>query len=183
MPREEECISTLREMRWPDGVIACPRCGSDRVVKDGPRGRYQMYWCKKCNFGFNDRSGTIFQDTKVPLRKWFMMAFMMQFRVSVLEISKTIGVSYRHSYYMARKIRGSVYAGRMAKKLKGTVEVDELYVTAGLKGKKEGQTRQEDGAEGEGEGDLSEGQASSHRDGVEGDRGRRHRAFDQRHGG
>ena len=136
MPREEECISTLREMRWPDGVIACRRCGSDRVVKDGPRGRYQMYWCKKCNFGFNDRSGTIFQDTKVPLRKWFMMAFMMQFRVSILEISKTIGVSYRHAYYMARKIRGSVYARRMAKKLKGTVEVDEPYVTAGLKGKK-----------------------------------------------
>jgi transposase-like protein len=60
MPREEECISTLREMRWPDGVIACPRCGSDSVVKDGPRGLYQMYWCKRCNFGFNDRSGTIF---------------------------------------------------------------------------------------------------------------------------
>ncbi len=135
MPREEECISTLREMRWPDGVT-CPRCGSDGVVKDGVRGRYQMYWCKACNFGFNDRSGTIFQDTKVPLRKWFMMAFMMQFKVSVLEISKTIRVSYRHAYYMAKKIRGSVYAGQMAKKLKGTVEIDELYVTAGLKGKK-----------------------------------------------
>lgn len=137
MPTEEDCISTLREMRWPDGVVICPRCGSDKVVKDGPRGRYQMYWCKRCNFGFNDRSGTIFQDTKVPLRKWFMMAFMMQFKVSVLEISKTIKVSYRHAYYMARKIRGSVYARRMARKLKGTVEIDELYVTAGLKGKKE----------------------------------------------
>ena len=43
--------------------------------------------------------------------------------------------SYRHAYYMARKIRGSVYARRMAKKLKGTVEVDGLYATAGLKGK------------------------------------------------
>jgi transposase-like protein len=106
------------------------------VVKDGVRGLYQMYWCKACNFGFNDRSGTIFQDTKVPLRKWFMMAFMMQFKVSVLEISKIIKVSYRHAYYMAKKIRSSVYARRMAKKLKGTVEVDELYVTAGLKGKK-----------------------------------------------
>ncbi|MDG6921396.1 MAG: transposase [Nitrososphaerota archaeon] len=32
-PREEECISTLREARWPDGGIACPRCGSDRVAR------------------------------------------------------------------------------------------------------------------------------------------------------
>ncbi|MDG7012998.1 MAG: transposase [Nitrososphaerota archaeon] len=40
MPREEECISTLREMMWPNGVIACPRCGSDRVANGGPRGRY-----------------------------------------------------------------------------------------------------------------------------------------------
>ena len=135
MPQENDCIATLRELRWPDG-IECPRCGSDNVVKDGVRGLYQMYWCKRCNFGFNDRSGTIFQDTKVPLRKWFMMAFMMQFKVSVLEISKTIKVSYRHAYYMAKKIRSSVYAKQMAKKLKGTVEIDELYVTAGLKGKK-----------------------------------------------
>ena len=97
MPREEECIPTLRETRWPDGVIACPRCGSDRVVKGGPRGRYQMYWRKKCDFGFNDRSGTTFQSAKVQLRKRFMMTFMMQSRVPVLEISKTIGVSGGHS--------------------------------------------------------------------------------------
>ncbi len=135
MPHEEECIETLREMRWPDGVI-CPRCGSDNVVKDGVRGRYQMYWCKACNFGFNDRSGTIFQDTKVPLRKWFMMAFMMQFKVSVLEISNAINVSYRHAYYMAKKVRQSVYARQIVKKLKGTVEMDEVYVAAGMKGKK-----------------------------------------------
>jgi transposase-like protein len=105
MPGEEECISTLREMRWPGGVVVCPRCRSDTVVKDGLIGLYQMYWYKRCNFGFDDRSRTIFRNTKVPLREWFMMVFMIQFKVLVLEISKTIKVSYRHAYCMARKIR------------------------------------------------------------------------------
>jgi hypothetical protein len=52
MPREEERISTLRETRRPDGVIACPRCRSDWVANGGPRGRHQMYPRKKRDFGF-----------------------------------------------------------------------------------------------------------------------------------
>jgi transposase-like protein len=135
MPIEEECVETLRELRWKNGV-KCVGCASLNVKKDGVRGLYQIYQCKDCGSYFNDRSGTIFQDTKVPLSRWFLMAFLMQYKTSVLEISKTIGVAYRNAYYMAKKLRESVYASQIVKKLRGTVEMDEVYVTAGLKGKK-----------------------------------------------
>lgn len=138
MPSEEECIRTLRELRWgKDCNVRCIKCGSANVNKDGLRGLYQMYWCKACDSYFNDKSGTIFEDTKVPLRKWFMMAFLMQFKISVLEISRIVQIPYRNAYYIAKKIRDSVYSRKIVKKLGGTVEMDEIYITAGLKGKKE----------------------------------------------
>ena len=137
MPDEEECIRTLREMRWgSDGVVRCPKCSSKNVNKDGVRGIYQMYWCKDCDSYFNDRSGTIFQDTKVPLRKWFMIAFLMQFKIPITEISKTVGISYRKCFEIVKKIRKSIYAHRIVERLRGMVEMDEVYVTSGLKGKK-----------------------------------------------
>lgn len=135
MPDEEECVATLRELRWKDGV-RCARCGSSNVKKDGVRGLYQMYECRDCGSYFNDRSGTVFQDTKIPLRKWFLMAFLMQFNISVLEVSKTVGVPYRNAFYIAKKIRSGTYVNQILEKLRGTVEMDELYVTAGVKGKK-----------------------------------------------
>src|SRR5450759_4888214 len=118
MPREEECIATLRELRWKDGV-RCTKCGSSNVKKDGVRGLYQMYECKDCRSYFNDRTGTVFQDTKIPLRKWFLMAFLMQFNISILEVSKTVGVPYRNAFYIARKIRNGMYVNQILEKLKG----------------------------------------------------------------
>lgn len=135
MPKEEECIATLRELRWKNGV-RCARCGSSNVKKDGVRGLYQMYECKDCRSYFNDRTGTVFQDTKIALRKWFLMAFLMQFNISVLEVSKTVGIPYRNAFYIAKKIRSGMYVNQILERLKGTVEMDELYVTAGVKGKK-----------------------------------------------
>jgi transposase-like protein len=118
MPREEGCIATLRELRWKDGV-RCTKCGSSNVKKDGVRGLYQMYECKDCRSYFNDRTGTVFQDTKIPLRKWFLMAFLMQFNISILEVSKTVGVPYRNAFYIARKIRNGMYVNQILEKLKG----------------------------------------------------------------
>lgn len=136
MPDEEECVKLLREVRWPDGV-SCVGCGSSRVVRDGVRRRcYQMYWCKACGLYFNDRSGTMFDGSKLPLRVWFFTAFLMQFNISILEISRVVGVNYRNFYYVAKRIRENVYTNQIVERLKGIVEMDETYVTAGLKGKK-----------------------------------------------
>jgi transposase-like protein len=145
MPKEEDCIATLRELRWKKNGVRCVRCGSSNVKKDGMRGLYQMYECKDCRSYFNDRTGTVFQDTKILLRKWFLMAFLMQFNISILEVSKTVGVPYRNAFYIAKKIRSGMYVNQILEKLKGTVEMDELYITAGLKGKKERAGRTEGG--------------------------------------
>jgi len=64
-----------------------------------------------------------------------MLAFLMQYKISLLEASKTPVISYKIVFYMAKKLRGSIYAWKIVQKPNGTVEMDELYLTAGLKGK------------------------------------------------
>jgi transposase-like protein len=138
MPSEVESLKTLREIRWAEG-IKCIYCGSERVVKTGMHGKYakaQRYHCKNCDKWFNDKTGTIFENSNLLLRYWFFAAFLMQFKVSIMEISKTLGVKYDTAFNMVKKLRKSIYAKRIPEKLTGTVEIDEIYITAGLKGKK-----------------------------------------------
>ncbi len=137
MPEEVECYEALRQIRWPDGV-RCVKCGSDRVVKTGKwrNTPNQRYHCKDCDAWFNEKSGTVFESSRTELRYWFFIAFLMQFKVSVLEISRTLNMRYATVFELVKKLRQSVYAKAMVERLKGEVEIDEVYIKAGLKGRK-----------------------------------------------
>jgi hypothetical protein len=70
-PDEETCIEWLVNSRWPD-EMRCPRCDSDLVF---PASLHEYRWrCFGCvpDLGhfFDYLSGTIFQDSPLPLRVW-----------------------------------------------------------------------------------------------------------------
>ena len=65
---EESCRNALAELRWEDGVT-CPRCGSKSIRNSYTR---EQYDCGSCGYQFSVISGTIFHDTHLPLRKWFV---------------------------------------------------------------------------------------------------------------
>lgn len=137
MPEEKECLDTLRSLRWSDNGPICVRCGSDWVIKRGfDKAGYRRYLCRSCNVWFGDKTGTVFEGSKISLGVWFMLAFLMQYKISILEASKTLAMPYKTVFYMVERLRGSIYAQKIVEKLRGTVEIDELYLTAGLKGKK-----------------------------------------------
>lgn len=92
--------------------------------------------CKDCGRWFNDRTGTAMAYSKLPLRFWFFSAFMMQSKVSIRELSKTLQRPYTTVFRMVRRLRENLYLTASSVSLKGVVELDEVYVTAGLKGKK-----------------------------------------------
>ena len=135
MPSEKECAFVLRDIRWHRDVI-CPVCGSRNVVRHGRHLHvYQIYLCKDCGRHFNDRTETQFEDSKLPLRVWFFIAFLMQYKVSIKEMAKTAHVSYPTAFNIARVLRRNLHLSQLQEKMKGIVELDEVYVTAGLKGK------------------------------------------------
>ena len=72
IPNDEAAIEFIRQLRWVDGIY-CPRCRSFKITKQGTQGKTQRqkqirrYECKNCVLSFNDLTGTIFANKKLPL--------------------------------------------------------------------------------------------------------------------
>ena len=130
-PHEDACKAYLAANRWPEGAI-CPRCGNIKVWSLDSR---PFHWvCKECasdGYRFSVLVGTIFENTNVPLRKWFQVIYMMltsKKGVAALEVQRTMGFgSYETAHYMCHRIRAGL-ADPEFRKLMGIVEVDETYV-------------------------------------------------------
>ena len=131
---EQECREILAELRWPNG-IACSRCGGSRHGFDSKTYRFDCY---ACGYGFTALAGTVFQDTKLPLRKWFMAVLLMveaKKGISANQVKRTLGVSYKTAWYLCHRIRSAMAKANI---LSGIVEVDETYVGGKVRGKGQG---------------------------------------------
>jgi transposase-like protein len=131
-PDDDACKAHLARRRWPEGV-RCPRCGSDRVY---PLATRPFHWeCPDCRKGgayrFSVLVETIFEDTKVGLRQWFKVIYLMltsKKGISSLQVQRVMGFgSYKTALYMTHRIRAAL-ADPEFRKLMGIVEVDETYV-------------------------------------------------------
>lgn len=132
-PTEEACRTYLAANRWPTGAV-CPRCGNPEPSVHGTRAfNWVCYACseKGQNYRFTVLVGTIFENTKYPLREWFRVIHLMltsKKGISALQIHRMIGTgSYRTAWSMCMRIRGGL-ADKEFRKLMGIVEVDETYV-------------------------------------------------------
>jgi len=134
--KEEECRKILEELRWPDGAV-CPRCEGKKYAYDSVRG---VYDCYSCGYQFSVLAGTIFHDTKLPLRKWFMAVLLLvesKKGMSANQVKRTLGVSYKTAWYLCHRIRNAMAQAQQVP-LSGTVEVDETYVGGKVRGKGHG---------------------------------------------
>lgn len=129
---EEACRKHLAELRWPDGV-KCLRCESDKV--NGPSKRH-LYECAECGYQFSVKVGTVFNDSKLPLWKWFVATYLMcesKKGMSANQLKRTLGVTYKTAWYLCHRIR-SAMQDEGAALLTGIVEADETYVGGKLGG-------------------------------------------------
>ncbi len=134
---ESICASLLRTARWHDDVH-CLRCYSSRVKRYGKYRRvFQRYYCNDCHHTFNDKTGTIFHYSHIPLSEWFLAVYMFcipWMGMSISSISNQLSIPYRICYHMIRGVMERI-ASTETIKLDGMVEVDELYTHAGMKGR------------------------------------------------
>ena len=132
---EDKCLDYLEKMRWPHGV-GCVHCGSMSVSTitrtAGKNKRARIYQCleKECGKQFSATSGTIFNDTHLPLTKWFMaLALICEAKkgISAKQIERHLGVNYRTAWHLCHRIRAAMQDGGL---LTGEVEADETYLGA-----------------------------------------------------
>jgi len=123
---EEACRQYLFRMRWPEG-FRCPRCGQGKAWTTG-RG---LYHCAGCGHEASVTAGTIFQDTRKPLRVWFRAMWWVTSQkngASAMGLQHVLGLgSYQTAWTWLHKLRRAmVRPGR--DRLWGRVELDETYV-------------------------------------------------------
>jgi len=137
---EEECYRQLRRLRWPDGKVRCPYCGGE-IFKSWAYFRQPFchrYQCGSCGISFNDKTGTIFEHSKLPLSAWFLGFYLAQLSQSTSTVAKELPCHYRTAHRIMWLVREQMVRLEGGRVLKGTVEADEIYVTSGHKGQAPG---------------------------------------------
>lgn len=136
---EEQCHAALVASRWPDGFV-CPHCGQPKhshFVRKGLE-----YWqCADCREQTTAICGTIFQATKLPLRRWFLAMHLLtqaKNNVSALELKRHLGVRYKTAWLMKHKLMQVMLEREESRRLDGRVEVDDAYLGGELVGGKPG---------------------------------------------
>lgn len=125
----ERCRQFLMDLRWPDGTVACPTCGSERVIYMSSVRRWKCYE-KHAVPQFSLKTGTIFEDSPLGLDKWLAAMWLIvncKNGISSCEIARDIGVTQKSAWFMAHRIRLALHAGSFDK-LSGEVEVDETFI-------------------------------------------------------
>jgi len=126
---DDKCKQAITESRWGVGNeqdVVCPYCGKHHC-KMSKNGRYH---CTGCNKNFSCLVGTIFENTKLPLIKWFVGMYLISSHkkgVSSHQLARDIDVTQSTAWYMLQKIR-LLYPQTDADSFEGTVECDEVYI-------------------------------------------------------
>ncbi len=128
----ENCRSFMEAVRWMDGVIRCPQCGSEKVTY---LQNARVYKCraehKKQKFSL--KTGTVFEDSPISLEKWLPAVWMLvndKNGISSYELHRAIGVTQKSAWFMLHRIRTAI-ASKSFEKIGGSggpVEVDETFV-------------------------------------------------------
>ncbi len=132
-PDQESCIKHLEKVRWGD-TPCCPHCGSEHVGRKNESNKVGRWNCYDCKSSFNVLSKTIFQKTKVELRKWFVAIVLLlnaKKSISSHQLARDLGLTKATAWFMLHRLRRAMEEKDVL--LSGIVEADETFVGGKVK--------------------------------------------------
>ena len=132
---ELSAVEFFEAQRWGDSP-RCPHCRSKEVAtlkdREGNRHKRFLWFCRGCSKQFTVRIGTIYEETRLPLRHWayaFWRSTTSKKGVSALEIQRQCQISYKSALFLMHRIRFAMTTDDSKfPPLRGMVEVDETYI-------------------------------------------------------
>ena len=124
-PNEQSCIDHLEALRW-NGYVISPFDPLSKVYKC----KNNRYRCANTRKYFNVKTGTLFDNTKVPLQKWFLAIWLITCHkkgVSSLQLARDIDVTQKTAWFMLQRIR-KCFGIENDNHLDNDVEIDETYI-------------------------------------------------------
>src|SRR5438093_11671861 len=117
-------------LRWPDGKIICPRCGSAEHSFISTR---RIWFCKGCKKQFTIKVGTIFEDSPLGMDKWMIAIWLIvnaKNGISSYEVARALGITQKSAWFMMHRVRLALHNKNFVR-LGGEgkeVEVDETFI-------------------------------------------------------
>lgn len=124
-PNEQTCIDHLEQLRW-NGNIVSPFDSTSKVYKC----KDNKYRCKNTGKYFNVKTNTLFDNTKIELRKWFLAIYIVTSHkkgISSMQLAKDIDVTQKTAWFMLQRIR-NCFGISDSDQLDNEVEIDETFV-------------------------------------------------------
>ncbi len=124
---EERCHKFLKSILWSSGK-KCPCCGSNKITEF--KINFKRNRCQKCKVDFSIRKGTIFDDSKITLQKWFMAIYLIGSNkkgISSVALAEQIGITQKSAWFILHRIRNASNTNFFQEPLKNEVEIDEAY--------------------------------------------------------
>ncbi len=126
----ENCHKFMVDLRWPDGKVTCPACGSEKVIWLAKTRQWKCYG-KHSQAKFSLKTGTIFEDSPLPLSKWLPCAWLIlncKNGVSSYEIHRDLKVTQKTAWFMLSRLRLAMQDDLTGGTLNGEIEVDESFI-------------------------------------------------------
>ena len=138
-PDEQTAIDHLTAIRWVNGKF-CPLCGNADEARIGTLTGTNTHKCYACRKRFSIKVGTIFQDTKLPLRTWYAAIWMITNHpkgIASTTLAKDLGITQKSAWFVLHRLRHAALTKSFNAPLSGQIEVDETYVGGKEKNKHE----------------------------------------------
>jgi len=132
-PDEQSCITHLENLRW-NGNVTSPFDETSKVYKCAGN----KYKCKNTGKYFNVRTNTIFDNSKIPLQKWFLAIYVFSSHkkgISSHQLAKDISVTQKSAWFLLHRLRYAFEHPNFKDTLSNTVEIDETFVGGEAKNK------------------------------------------------
>jgi transposase-like protein len=131
---DRQCRDYLFKARWPEG-FRCAACGHDDAYALKTK---IVYECVACGKQHSLLAGTLFEQTKTSLSRWFLAIYPVTSSkrgISAMELKRQLGFgSYQTAWTWLHKIRKAMLRSDR-KPLSDRVEADETYVGGPRPGK------------------------------------------------
>lgn len=132
-PTEQVAIDHLTSIRWAKGKF-CPLCGNADEKRIGTLTGTNTHKCYVCRKRFSIRVGTIFQDTKLPLRTWFAAIWLITNHpkgIASTTLATDLGITQKSAWFVLHRLRHAArtpsFKGQLGSD--GTpVEIDEVAI-------------------------------------------------------
>lgn len=101
---ERTCIAYYEQLRWNSNPV-CPHCGAQK-----PYTTNRGYKCsnKNCHKKFTVRSGTIFENSRLPIRVWFGAIFLATNHkkgISSVQLASDLGITQKTAWILLHRVR------------------------------------------------------------------------------